>query len=807
MTAFGAVQIAGTMDTLLQDIRSGIRQLSRQRGSSAVAVVTLALGIGVSTALLSLIDATLLRPLPYPDPTQLVTVYVEVVQPDGTTQRPSASMADMRAWQAADDVFTMVAGAGQAFRGRIADGAEPQRIAVAYFTEDYLALHGAAPVIGRDFTRADTEPGTPLVALLGHSYWRSRYAGRTDVIGETIRLDDDIAIIVGVLPAWFQTDVPLATPLRIAPANFSRRGMGSAGPHVYARLRPDVTLDQARERLAARTAASGAGPGRAEVVSLFQSTTSRYRTTVGVLTGAVGLILLIACVNVAGLLLARGAARQGELSVRASLGASRARLMRQLLTESVMLALLGGALGVVLAWLSLDALIANVPLTLPPNTTVTVNPVVLACTIALLVPASLLFGLVPALRLSQIRLGPMLSRAGRQSGATLSRRGGQALIAAEVALAVVLVAGAGLMIRSFLRISDVDLGFNPDGLVTMEVLPLERSPDGRQAYYAALVQQLRTIPGVSSAGLVDNFTLGDGTTYSSVVAGGKPVRTTVFEVLPGYLETIGARLRSGRLPTDADGAVRNRGVVINESLARTLFPDGPAVGGTFTRRGGEGRAWTVVGVIADLRHRGPLDPRSVNEPQVFYPFEATEYNAIEAMTIVVRPSVPDSRLAERLRERAIAVNPRVIVERIRIGHDWFSERVITPRRRMVLLGLLGGLGLVLALVGVFGMTHYAVTRRTPEIGVRMAFGARPAQVVRTIVRDAAVPIMIGTVAGVGAATFATRAIESFLFGTAPGDPLTLAVVAATLAIAGSLAALGPAMRAITIDPVACLRAE
>jgi predicted permease len=526
-----------------------------------------------------------------------------------------------------------------------------------------------------------------------------------------------------------------------------------------------------------------------------------------VLAGAVGLILLIACVNVAGLQLARGAARRSELAVRASLGAGRGRLVRQLLTESVVLALPAGALGVLLAWVSLDTLVANIPLSLPANSPVTLNLKVLALTAALLVPTTLLFGLAPAIRLSRVRIGSVLARGSRQVGSSLSHRGGQLLIAAEVALAVILVAGAGLMIRSFARISAVDLGFTPQGLTTMEVLPLERSAAAHKEYYVQLAQRLRTIPGVTSVGLVDNFALGGGTSFSNLDVGGKGHFMTMFDMLPGYLETIGATLREGRLPTDADYSAGFRGIVLNESAARTLFPDGGTVGRTALRSGG-GEPWTIIGVVADLRHGGPLYPpeRDADRMQAFFPLAPSDDDN-QAMTIVVRTSGSVPALAEHLRRTALSIGPRVLVERIRSAEALFGDRVITPRRRTVLLALLGGLGLTLALVGVFGMTAYAVSRRTAEIGVRMAFGARPAQVVRTIVRDSALPIALGVLIGVGGALLATRTIESFLFQTAPNDPATLAAVAVLLALAGCVAAIVPALRAAKVDPASSLRTE
>ena len=607
------------MDALIRDIHYGIRQLVRQRGSSLVAVLTLALGIGASTAIFSVVDATMLRPLPYPDPEQLVRIGAEVVGRDGRPSRPTPSMDDMRLWQSADDVFSSVAGWGRAFRGRIVDGPEPERIEVLRFTEDYLPMHGVAPVLGRDFSREDTQVGAPLVALLGYGYWQSRHGGRLDIIGESIHLDDGVATIVGVLPASFNADTPVFRPLRIPPTEAPRRGTGRVS--VYGRLQPGMTIEGASARLSTlMMGGESAAEARAIVESRLESTTERHRTTVNVLVAAVGMILLFACVNVAGLLLARGAARQPELATRSSLGAGASRLMRQLITESFVLAIAGGVAGVLLAWATLDVIVANIPMSLPVNSAVEINLRVLLGTAALLIPTVMLFGLVPAMRLSRVSLAPALVRGGRQSvSSPLSHRSGQLLIAAEVALAVVLVVGAGLMIRTYTRLSALDLGFDPDGLITMEVLPLHSDVNVHKTYYMALLGQLRTTAGVTSAGGVNNFSLGSGTTFTSVTVEGESGRITLFSVLPGYFETIGVALRDGRLPTDQDYASGFRSAVINETAARELFLDGPAVGRQFMRAG-QSEPWTVLGVVADIRHGGPLgDTRVAN--QVYLPFE------------------------------------------------------------------------------------------------------------------------------------------------------------------------------------------
>ena len=795
------------MDAFLQDIRYGFRQLLRQRGFSIVAVLTLALGIGASTAIFSIIDAAMLRPLPYPDPQQLVTIGVEEPMRDGRMSRPTPSLDDMRLWQASGDVFSEVAGWGRAFLGRIVESPNPERVEVLQITERYLAMHGVTPLLGRDFTLQDTRMESPAVVLLGYGSWQTRYGGRRDVIGELLRLDDGVAAIIGVLPASFSAGTPVFRPLRIPSAQTSRRGTGRIS--VYGRLRPDIPIEEARKRLSARMPALTMSDGSTRptgiwISSRLETTVARYRTTVDVLAGAVGLILLIACVNVGGLLLARGAARQSELAVRASLGAGRIRLVRQLLTESFVLALAGGATGVLLARLFLDAIVANIPMSLPADSPAQLNGKVLAATLALLVPTSLLFGLVPAVRLSRISIGSAL--AGRRLGSSLSRRGSQFLIAAEVGLAVILVAGAGLMIRSFAHLSAVDLGFEPERLMTMEVLPLDKNPAVHKAYYPLLLKRLRTIPGVTSVGAVDNFPLAGVTTHTGVNAEGASTGVILFNFLPGYFETVGVRLRDGRLPTDGDYEAGLRGAVISESAARTMFRGERAVGRRFTAAG-QSEPWTVVAVVADVRHGGPLPLRANVPDQVYLPFLPTGSDLDQPMIIVLRTSGKMPDISGHLRRTAQSLGPRVLVERVRPANDWLRGLVLTPRRRTVLLGLLGGLGLILALVGVFGMTAYAVSRRTAEIGIRMAFGARPWQVVRTMVWDSAVPIVFGTLIGLGGAAFATRLITSFLFETKPTEPSTFATVAVALATTGCVAALFPALRAARVDPAATLRAE
>jgi predicted permease len=466
------------------------------------------------------------------------------------------------------------------------------------------------------------------------------------------------------------------------------------------------------------------------------------------------------------------------------------------------LSLAGTAIGAFLAWVSLNALVTILPMTLPPGSTAEVNLRVLAASAVLAVVTGLVFGLAPALRLSRAEVGAA-ARSGREDGSGLSRRGGQYLIGAEVALAVVLVVGAGLMIRSFARLTSVDLGFDPDALVAFKVAPVATNPTVHAQYYSELLRAIRALPGVAAAGAVDHFALGGTSVLMGMFAEGNAAGVGVRRVLPGYFEAMGMRLRHGRLPSPANGADDDSFAVLNESAFRALFPDG-SIGGRLML--GKTTTLNVIGVVADVHHGGPERERG---PEAFIAFRPTGTPADLAlgMTVVVRPRGPQANLARDLRRTAESIGPSVVVEEIRPGREWLSDRMATPRHRTTLLGLLGALALGLALVGVFSMTASAVARRTREIGVRMALGARPVSLVHRIVWDAGWPVLFGIAGGLGAAYYATRVVQSFLFETTPHDPATLAAVAMLMGIAALVAAWIPARRAAYVDPVATLRTE
>jgi predicted permease len=799
----------GVMETIIQDVRYGLRLLRRQPGFTLVAVLTLAVGIGVTTAIASVIDAAMLHPLPYSHPEELVNVSFETARADGTGRTAGYGLAviDVEAIRAMPNPPVAV-GMWRNIPGRlrpITDGPEPERLDGLLIDHGYLDLFGIAPIRGRAIQERDTRPGAPAVVMIGYGYWQRRYAGRDDAIGQQLRLDDGSAEIIGVMPRSFFRDVALFRPLTTTGRMTAMRATGAT---TYGRLRRGVSIAQAERELTAvlgGVAATGPTllPGwTARLQPLVDRETSGYWTTANILLGAVGLILLIACVNVAGLLLARGATRMHEVAIRASIGAGRWRLIRQLLTESVLLALGGAIVGVLLAWWTLDALVANIPLPVSSNAPATLNWRVLTTSLALAIVTGVLFGLAPALRLSRVRVSGALSRGNRRAGSALSRRGGQWLIGVEVALALVLVTGAGLMIRSFARLVSVDLGFNPDRVVTLQATPTELKSQVFINFYTGLLESIRQMPDVDQAGAINHLPLMGTTSFTSAITDdGRDVDITQRQILPGYFEAMGLAAKAGRLPASADLNGR-RIAVVTERAAQHLFPRGSAVGRTISigKHPSE-----IIGIVPELRVDGAGGSREYFE--VFNRYRPAPEDRPESLVVVVRPKQASAGLMDRLKKAAFGVGPVALVERVRPGSDWLADNVVNPRRRMVLLGLLGGLGLLLTLIGVFGMTAYAVARRTQEIGVRIAFGATARDVIRAMIDDATRPLAIGIVIGLAGSWFATRLISTFLFQTAPTDAPTFAMAAATLAVTALVAVWIPARRAARVDPVKSLRVE
>ena len=576
------VRGGGLMETIVQDVKYALRQLGRQPAFAILAGSTLALGIGVSTALFSVIDAALLRPLPYPHPEELVTIVVDESIDGNKPTGYAPSMDDIRTWRGLKTILSH-AGMGRVSASeQVVDTGTPQRLTVAKASEDFLETYGITPVLGRSIQADDTRAGAPAVALLGHAYWQREFGGDRNVLGRALRIQNEPVTIVGVLPAGFYRETAVWRAEQFTGGFLAMRGSGTP---VIARLQPGVTLTQAR---AALTAVAAPGriesrtprPVRVVIESMYDDETSQFGATIQTLSLAVGLILAIACVNVAGLMLARGATRHVELAIRAAIGAGRGRLVRQLLTESLLLALTGAIAGVLLAYASLDSLVALIPLSLPANSPVEINAKVLGFALGLTVLTALLFGLMPALKLSRApkMISTMLAVGGR-SGAPLSKRAGQWLIGVEVALALILMTGAGLIVRSFAKLASVDLGYDTANVLTLEVDPLPQVASVRRDYYAALADALRRLPEVASAGAIDQLALTGGAMYTFPKADtGASIEGPQRTVLPGYLEAMGVRPLAGRLFEDAD-RVTGDAVLVNATSSQQYF-GGNAVGHT-----------------------------------------------------------------------------------------------------------------------------------------------------------------------------------------------------------------------------------
>lgn len=796
------------LEQVLQDARHALRGFRQNPGFTAIAVVTLALGIGANTAVFSVIDAALLRPMPYPQPDRIVDIHVERPEPTGESYRLSPSMEDIRDWQAHARVFSHVAASHVEFRPPVLDGPVPQRVKIRYITDEYLELHGVMPFIGRSIQRADLSDGAPDVALLGYGFWRTRFDGDRSIVGRAVRINDTETTIIGVLPAQFHVDSQLWRPYRRSPVMFAMRGSGAT---VLGRLRENVTIDDAQRSLSrltvgldderGRTQAKGVRASGVIVRSRYETITEDYGDTSMILAAAALLILLIACVNVAGLMLARGFTRRAELAVRTAIGAGRSRLVRQLITESLLLSAVGGMLGVLLAWMSLDLLVANVPITLPENVQVAVNRTVLVFAVLLCVFSGLAFGSLPALNLSRVSLRTVLATGGQRHSSGLSRRAGQILAAVEVTLAVLLMVGASLMIRSFARVLDVNIGFDASAFSTLEVVPVDQHEASLRTYYPALLERLRQRPGVEAAGAIDHLPLQGSIMKTSVTVNGTRVLPTpnIHQFLPGVFEAMGFLLKQGRWPTDSDMREALPVALVSESAARLMFPGSSPIGQEVRVGPKNAATFRIVGVIRDVRHRGPL--RDI-EPDLYvawgHLFQA------QPLMVVARTR---NRIDAQLREAAQIADTPVIVERVRRGSDWLSERVAEPRQRTVLLGLFGGIGFLLVLVGVFGVTAYAVAQRTNEIGVRMAFGAASADVVTHILRDSVAPLALGLFIGLAAASGAAKVMSSILFETETTDLVAFGAAGITLAIASLIAAWLPARRAARVDPLVALRYE
>ena len=798
------------LDTLGKDLRYSVRTLGRTPGFTAVAVLTLALGIGANTAIFSVVNAVLLEPLPYREPDRLVKLHERRQQ--GNRVRGSVSAPDFQDWRQRNTVFDfMAAVVGNDFT--MASEVAPELIEGSAVSTDFFRVLGVQPRLGRDFAREEETAGKDGVVILSHSIWQNRFAADVGIIGRSITLTGRPFVIVGVLPdiphvirRHSEVWVPLVLSTEISRANHYLE--------VFARMKPSVTLEQAQTGMnivASTLEKEFPNENTGHGVNLFplhQEITRSVRTALLTLLGAVGLVLLVACANVANLFLARTAQRRREISIRTALGAGAGRLVRQLLTESIVLCLAGGAAGILLAYLGLQALVAASPGELPRLETVQVNGKVLFFTLAISLCTSVLFAITPALYATASGLAGALNAGRGSSDDTARGTARSALVIAEVALALLLSIGAGLMMQSFLRLTTVDPGF--DGLHVLAIdLPLQGSKyersENRQAFFSNYVSRMRSLPGVVSVGGTSALPLtGQDSGNSFQIEGQPPVpyaqqpNARVRSVMPGYFETMRIPMIAGRLISERDTEKSPRVMVVNETMARLFWPGQNAVGKRITR--GEGSI-EIVGVVRDVKHY-QLDGEV--RPEMYFPL--TQYSR-SFMTVVVRTALAPESLAQAARRELRDTDKDLPVADLRTVEEVLADSVSRPRLYSALLGIFSAVALLLAAVGIYGVMAYAVSQRTRELGLRMALGAPAGKVRGMILRHALVLSLAGVVVGTAGAFAVTNVIKDLLFGVSPTDPLTFFGASMLLVAVASAAAYLPALRATRVDPLVALRSE
>jgi putative ABC transport system permease protein len=809
------------MDSLRQDLRYAFRTLLRSPVFALVAVMTIGIGIGANTAIFSVVNAVLLRPLPYMEPERLFMMWG--TYPDfGQT---STSLPDFRDYREQSTVFEELAASSTTNSNFALAGGEPERVSRGIITANYFRTLGVQPATGRFFLPEEEQGSAESpnlaepVAVVSYGMWQSRFGGSPGAIGRAIQLHGREFTIVGVAPQRFQFGeaVDVWTPLNIN-ADVGRR---SEFLQVLGRTRPGVSLEQVRaeaqainQRLAAEYPETNETIG-VEVVSLHEQMVGDVRPALLAFMAAVGLVLLIACANVANLMLTRAAAREREMAIRAALGAGRGRIARQLITESLVLALLGGVLGLALAVLGIEALRSARAELIPRFAEVALDVRVLGFTLVLALLSGLFFGLAPALQLGRKALGSALRSSGRGlTGSSGVRRLRSGLVLGEVALALMLLVGAGLLIRSFERLQRVDAGFEPRGVLSAQLsLPALQYPEPEQrvSFFDRLLENLSTTPGVEAAALGSNVPLSGGAGYWSFAIEGQPEAgpgvmqdAQPFSVTPGYFRTLQIPLQQGRLFGEQDHNDAPLAAIINRTLADRFLGDVDPIGQRLTfgdPNDPDSEWWTIVGVVGDTRVEGLRDRPYA---QVYRPFAQTGGGS---MTVLLRTTGDPLRLAGTVREAVRSQDPSLPLFNVRTMEQYTAEAIAQPRIGTALLGIFAVVALLLAAIGIYGLISYTVAQRTGEIGVRMALGAEPGDMLRLMMVQGMRPVALGLVVGIFGAWAAARLIRGLLYDTSPADPFTFAGVALFLTAVSLLASYLPARRATRVDPMIALRTE
>ncbi len=806
------------MNTLWQDIRFALRMLWKNWSMTAIVIVVLALGIGANTAIFSVINAVLLRPLPYADPDRLVRLSEDSPQ----VPQMSISYPNFLDWREQSNVFSGLA--ATQFRSLNLTGAnEPERLAGRAVSANFFDVLGVKPALGRGFAADEDRPGANRVCLVGHGLWQRRFGADASIIGKQLTMSGEQFTVVGVLPESYRFGTPtdVFVPIGLRADEMTER---SSHPGIYAiaRLKPGVTVETARaeivaiaERIAQQYGMQG---NSATLTSLQEFFVGDIRTSLLVLLGAVGFVLIIACANVANLLLARAASRQKEIAIRTALGAGRWRIIRQLLTESMVLALAGGIGGLLLATWGVDALRAASVDSLPTTAQIDLDRQVLLFTLFISLITGVVFGLAPALGASKPDLNDTLKEGGR--GATAGGRRATVrslLVVSEIALSLVLLVSAGLLVKSFWRLLNTDPGFAAQNLLTMQLALKANEGEGGKVlnFFRELEGRVAALPGVEAAAYSNGLPLLGASDTSFAIEGrpqpepGKQPQTMLYATSPDYLRAMGIRLIKGRFFTAQDTQRSQRVAVIDEAFARQQFPDEDPIG---QRIAGDGDAPSaeIVGVVAHVKHFG-LDADESIQAQLYFPFNQAPDDALPSlagrMNFVLRTTADPLNLTAAVRREVQSLDPNQPVYNVNTMEETLDRSLAAQRLSTTLLLLFAAVALVLAAVGLYGVMSYAVTQRRHEIGIRMALGAQTGDVLRLVVGQGMTLILIGVALGLAGAFAATRVMASLLYGVSATDPVIFFSVALLLAAVALVACLIPARRATKVDPMVALRYE
>jgi putative ABC transport system permease protein len=807
------------MNALWQDIRFALRMLRKNWSVSAIVVIVLALGIGANTAIFSVVNAALLRPLPYADPDKLV----RLSEDSPNVPQMSISYPNFLDWREQNKVFSGIA--AMQFRSLNLTGVDqPERLAGRGVSAEFFDVLGVRPAMGRSFSTTEDGPGATPVCIISDGLWQRRFGSDAAIINKQISLSGASYTVIGVLPASyaFGTPTDVFVPIGLRADEMKERG-SHPGIYAIARLKPGVTVETARAELIAMaqriSEQYGMKGNSATLTPLREVFVGDIRTTLLILLGAVGFVLAIACANVANLLLARAATRHKEMAIRTALGAGRMRIIRQLLTESMLLALVGGCGGLLLAVWGTQFLRTAGADSLPSTAVIKLDTNVLLFTLGVSLLTGILFGLAPAFGAAKTDLHDTLKEGGRSSTAGGRRHWLRStLVVTEVALSLVLLVGAGLLIRSFLRILDTDPGFKSQNLLTMQLALNAKKDEGGKVltFFNDLNRRIAGLPGVEASAFSNGMPLAATADTSFAIVGRPKLKpdqrpqTMLYITGPQYLQTMGIRLIKGRFFTMQDTQTSPRVAVIDETFARQQFPNEEPLGHYLAGDGKDNPDAEIVGVVGHVKHFG-LDAVERVQPQLYLPFNQAPNDMLPflapRMNLIVRTSADPLNLTAAVRREVQALDSNQPVYNINTMEKTIDESLATQRLSMTLLAVLASLALILAAVGIYGVMSYTVSQRTHEIGIRLAIGAQPRDVFRLVLRHGMTLTLIGVVIGLMGAFGLTRLMTQMLFGVRPTDPATFAGIAVLLTVVALVACYLPGRRATRVDPMVALRYE